>query len=153
MIYLIKITLDMSTFHNGGFVVKLYNIKDIDKHFNRNRDLYIGLYLILIKRRLAVVYVYASLCEVKDLDSIKVLKSVVQMFDRFYNYVSNVDLDAYSIKDLNTSVRSLYSNLNMYKQVLFENDPVVDKIDSLLAVLVDCLSNYDIEEVIKDDRH
>jgi hypothetical protein len=142
----------MSTFHNGGFVVKLYNIKDIDKHFNRNRDLYIGLYLILIKRRLAVVYVYASLCEVKDLDSIKVLKSVVQMFDRFYNYVSNVDLDSYSIKDLNNGVRYLYSDLNMYKSVLFENDPVVEKVTNLLNILVDCLSNYNLEEVYDENK-
>jgi hypothetical protein len=132
--------------------VKLYDIKSITNHFNRNRDLYIGLYLILIKHRLAVVYIYDSLCEVKDFESIKVLKSVVQMFDRFYNYVSNVDLDDFSVNDLNNRVRYLYSDLNMYKQVLFENDPVVDKVNNLLNILVDCLSNYSMEDISNENK-
>lgn len=127
--------------------MKLYNIKNINKHFNKNRDLYLGLYLILIKHRLAVVYIYSILSEIKDFDSIKVLKSVVQMFDRFYDYIHNVDLDAYSIKDLNNKVRYIYSDLNMYKSVLFENDPVVAKVTNLMNILVDCLSNYNLEEV------
>jgi hypothetical protein len=134
-------------------VMKLLNIKNIDKTFYRNRDLYIGLYLILIKHRLGVVYVYSILSEVHDLDSIKVLKSIIQMFDRFYTYIDNVDLEAYSINELNNSVRNLYSDLNMYKSVLFENDPLVEKIDNLLAVLVNCLSNYDISEVFEDGKH
>jgi hypothetical protein len=133
--------------------VKLYNIQNINKHFSKNRDQYIGLYLILIKHRLAVVYIYSILSEVHDLCSIKVLKNIVQMFDRFYDYIHNVDLDAYSVKDLNNGVRNLYSDLNMYKSVLFENDPLVEKIDNLLTVLVNCLSNYDISEAFEDGKH
>jgi hypothetical protein len=132
--------------------VKLYDIKSITKHFNRNRDLYIGLYLILIKHRLAVVYVYSILSEVHDLCSIKVLKNIVQMFDRFYDYIHNVDLDAYSVKDLNNGVRNLYSDLNMYKSVLFNNDPVVDKVNNLLNILVDCLYNYSMEDISNENK-
>jgi hypothetical protein len=132
--------------------VKLYNIQNINKHFSKNRDQYIGLYLILIKHRLAVVYVYSILSEVKDFTSIKILKSVVQMFDRFYNYVSNVDLDSYSIKELNNGVRYLYSDLNMYKSGLFENDPVVEKVNNLLNILVDCLSNYSMEDISNENK-
>jgi hypothetical protein len=132
--------------------VKLYNIQNINKHFSKNRDQYIGLYLILIKHRLAVVYVYSILSEVHDLCSIKVLKNIVQMFDRFYDYIHNVDLDAYSVKDLNNGVRNLYSDLNMYKSVLFNNDPVVDKVNNLLNILVDCLSNYSMEDISNENK-
>ena len=127
--------------------MKLYNIKQINKYFNKNRDLYLGLYLIVIKHRLSFVYVYSILSEVKDLNSIQILKSIIQMFDRFYDYISNVDLDVYSLTLLNNSVRMLYTDLKNYKSVLNTDDPVVEKIDTMLAVLVDCLSNYNLEEV------
>lgn len=132
--------------------MKLYNIKNINKTFYKNRDLYIGLYLILIKHRMAVVYAYSILSEVKDFESIQILKSVVQMFDRFYTYIDNVDLDAYSINELNNSVRNLYKDLDIYKTVLFENDPVVEKVTNLLNILVDCLSNYNLEEVTNENK-
>ena len=109
--------------------------------------------MIIIKHRVAIVYIYASLCEVQDFEGIKVLKSVIQMFDRFYTYISNVDLEYYSVDELNTKVRDLYTDLNNYKSAILENDPVVEKINDLLAVLVNCLSNYSIEEVYEDVKH
>lgn len=132
--------------------MKLYDIKNINKTFYKNRDLYMGLYLILIKHRLGVVYVYSILSEVHDLNSIHILKNIVQMFDRFYDYINNVDLDSYNIADLNNSVRNLYKDLEIYKQVLFENDPVVEKVTNLLNILVDCLSNYNLEEVTNENK-
>jgi hypothetical protein len=74
------------------------------------------------------------------------------MFDRFYNYVSNVDLDDFSVNDLNNGVRYLYSDLNMYKSGLFENDPVVEKVNNLLNILVDCLSNYSMEDISNENK-
>lgn len=127
--------------------MKLYSINNIKKYFNKNRDLYLGLYLILIKHRLSFVYVYSILSEVQDLDSINILKSVVQMFDRFYDYISNVDLSIYNLTLLNNNVRMLYTDLKMYQSVLQVDDPVVEKINNLLNILVDCLSNYNLEEV------
>lgn len=127
--------------------MKLYSINNIKKYFNKNRDLYLGLYLILIKHRLSFVYVYSILSEVQDLDSINILKSVVQMFDRFYDYIYNVDLSIYNLTLLNNNVRMLYTDLKMYQSVLQVDDPVVEKINNLLNILVDCLSNYNLEEV------